>query len=622
MIADTAITETSLTGTPMAAAMITEAAQKLHKPLTLFTPCPPASDRESWEKLSEDLKARLIKNGEQYLHYEYPSLTAVDFMEFTRTGNRSRYQDRLFARRTALDTLVLAECVEHRGRFLDDIINGLYLICEENAWQLPAHNSYIRDTPQFPLPDVTRPMIDLFAAETASILAVAEYLLRSELNEVSPFLSVMIGHELETRIFTPYLEEHFWWMGDGKSHMNNWTVWCTQNVLLSAFTRPLPSETQTRILCRAARSIDYFLDEYGEDGCCDEGAQYYRHAGLCLFGCLEILNGITDHAFSFAWKQEKIRNIASYILNVHVDSIYYVNFADCSPVAGRCNAREYLFGKRTDNRALMEFAASDYQNSEDPLTLDEHNLFYRLQTVFSHEEMMESDRNPVIAHKDLYYESVGLFIARGSRLCLAVKGGDNDDSHNHNDVGSFTIYKDGKPLFIDAGVETYTKKTFSPDRYDIWTMQSRYHNLPSFTDHGRETVQQDGGRYRAEEVRYELGEDVCRISMDIAKAYPDDRIHSYTRSAVLDKEKSITIRDHYEGDGGTAVLSLMFCEKPSIHQNTIRIGDLGICTVEGASSITSEEIPVTDERLKTAWKHSLYRCLVTMEARDLTLTIA
>ena len=218
MIADTAITETSLTGTPMAAAMITEAAQKLHKPLTLFTPCPPASDRESWEKLSEDLKARLIKNGEQYLHY-----------------------------------------------------------------------------------------------------AVAEYLLRSELNEVSPFLSVMIGHELETRIFTPYLEEHFWWMGDGKSHMNNWTVWCTQNVLLSAFTRPLPSETQTRILCRAARSIDYFLDEYGEDGCCDEGAQYYRHAGLCLFGCLEILNGITDHAFSFAWKQEKIRNIASYILNVHVD---------------------------------------------------------------------------------------------------------------------------------------------------------------------------------------------------------------------------------------------------------------------------------------------------------------
>ena len=90
---------------------------------------------------------------------------------------------------------------------------------------------------------------------------------------------------------------------------------------------------------------------------------------------------------------------------------------------------------------------------------------------------------------------------------------------------------------------------------------------------------------------------------------------------MLEKEKSITIRDHYEGDGGTAVLSLMFCEKPVIDQNTIRIGDLAACAVEGASSITVEEIPVTDERLKTAWKHNLYRCLVTMEAHDLSLII-
>lgn len=601
--------------------MITELAKNMKKPLTRFTPCPPAADRAAWEMLPPDLRKRLIENGEPYLRYDYPSLTATDYLEFSRNGNRSHFQDKQFARRTALNALVLAECAEHQGRFLDDIINGLYLICEENAWQLPAHNSYIRDTPLLPLPDVTRPVIDLFAAETAAVLAVAEYLLREELQQVSPFLSVMVNHELKTRIFTPYLTEHFWWMGDGESHMNNWTVWCTQNVLLSAFTRPLPEETQAAILSKAAASIDYFLDEYGEDGCCDEGAQYYRHAGLCLFNCLEVLNGITDGAFLTAWNQEKVKNIASYILNVHVDTIYYVNFADCSPVAGRCNAREYLFGKRTGNQALMAFAATDYQNSEDPLTLDEHNLFYRLQTVFTHEEMMGCEKNPVISHRDMFYESVGLFMARDSRLYLAVKGGDNDDSHNHNDVGSFTIYKDGKPLFIDAGVETYTKKTFSPDRYDIWTMQSRYHNLPAFVDHGCETVQEAGEAFRAGDVRYELGESVCRISMDIAGAYPDERICSYTREAVLEKGKSITIKDHYEGGGGKAVLSLMFCEEPVIDQNAIRIGDLAVCVVEGASTITSERIPVTDERLKTAWKQDLFRCLVTMDGSDLTLTI-
>ena len=39
-----------------------------------------------------------------------------------------------------------------------------------------------------------------------------------------------------------------------------------------------------------------------------------------------------------------------------------------------------------------------------------------------------------------------LFIARDSSFCLAVKAGDNDDNHNHNDTGSLTLYKNGKPV--------------------------------------------------------------------------------------------------------------------------------------------------------------------------------
>lgn len=600
--------------------MITELANGLKKPLSCFSPFPQASDRDTWDSLPEDLISRLIKNGEVFLNFDYPSLTAVDYMEFTRNGNRSRFQDKLFLRRTALDALVLAECAEYKGRFLDDIINGLSLICEENAWQLPAHNSYIRDTPPSILPDVTRPVIDLFAAETASVLAVAEYLLRQEFNSVTPFLSKMINKNLEERIFTPYLNEHFWWMGDGASHMNNWTVWCTQNVLLSAFTRELPKAQKEDIFKKACKSIDYFLDEYGEDGCCDEGAQYYRHAGLCLFNCLEVLNGISDNAFLPAYEIEKIRNIASYILTAHIHDVYYVNFADCSPIAGRCGAREYLFGKRTKNEELMSFAAEDYQSSEDPLTVEEHNLFYRLQTVFTHKEMISFAKSP-IAHRDFWYDSVGLFIARDEHLYLAVKAGDNDDSHNHNDTGSFTIYKDGKPMFIDVGVETYTKKTFSKDRYDIWTMQSQYHNLPAFFDGGTQIMQRDGSDYRAKNVTHQLGTSVCHISMDLEAAYPDERIKSYTRNAVLEKGKEITISDHYEGDLPCPVLSLMFYEEPAVYENTVQIGDLGSLLIEGASNIQKEVIPITDERLKTSWKHDVYRLLVTMNHKDLTLRI-
>jgi len=586
--------------------MITKFANDRKKPLSCFSPFPQASDRKSWDSLPEELTSRLIKNGEAYLNFNYPSLTAVDYMEFTRNGNRSRFQDKLFLRRTALGALVLAECVEYKGRFLDDIINGLSLICEENAWQLPAHNSYIRDTPPSILPDVTRPVIDLFAAETASVLAVAEYLLRQELDSVTPFLSKMINKNLDERIFTPYLNEHFWWMGDGDSHMNNWTVWCTQNVLLSAFTRELPQTQMEDIFKKACKSIDYFLAEYGDDGCCDEGAQYYRHAGLCLFNCLEVLNGVSDNAFLPAYEIEKIKNIASYILTAHIHDVYYVNFADCSPIAGRCGAREFLFGKRTKNEELMSFAAEDYKNSEDPLTIEEHNLFYRLQTVFTHGEMISFAKSP---------------IARDENLYLAVKAGDNDDSHNHNDTGSFTIYKGGKPMLIDVGVETYTKKTFSKDRYDIWTMQSQYHNLPTFFDGEAQIMQKDGADYRAENVVHQLGASVCQISMDLSAAYPDDRIKSYTRNAALEKGKEITVTDHYEGDLPCPVLSLMFYEEPIVCENTVQIGDLGSLLIEGASRIQKELIPITDERLKTSWKHDVYRLLVTMENKDFTLKI-
>ncbi len=600
--------------------MISEFLSNAPKP-SLFTPCPPASDRSVWEALDTDLQHRLILYGEECLSMEYPLILATDYMDFTRTGNRNRFETKMFQRRTMLNQMVLAECVEHKGRFMDGIINGIYLICEEHGWQLPAHNSYIRDTPQLILPDVTRPVIDLFSAETASVLAMAEYLLRQELAEVSPALSVMVNHALEERIFKPYLKEYFWWMGDGKSHVNNWTVWCTQNVLLSAFTRPLSQTVQEEILQKACKSIDYFLEEYGEDGCCDEGAQYYRHAGLCLFNCLEILNGITSDTFLPAFETEKIKNIASYILTVHVDDIYYVNFADCSPVAGRCNAREFLFGKRTGNISLMEFAASDYLNSEDPLLRSEHNLFYRIQTVFHHGEMTTYEPHPELDHKDFWYESVGIFLARDKHLFLAVKSGNNDDSHNHNDTGSFTIYKDGNPLFIDIGVETYTKKTFSPDRYEIWTMQSRYHNLPTFYVGDKEIIQEAGVEYQAENVSVSLGDELCTISQDIAKAYPDSRIHSYVRTAQLKKGQNITIEDHYEGSVDSVVLSLIFYEEPVIKGHVIQIGNLGTCVVEGAGEMRKEILPITDERLKTAWKHDLYRVLITLEGKDLKLTI-
>lgn len=164
-------------------------------------------------------------------------------------------------------------------------------------------------------------------------------------------------------------------MGDGVSPMNNWTIWCTQNVLMTAALWEEDEEISRAILQKAAKSADFFLAEYGDDGCCDEGPQYYRHAGLCLFNTIEIMNGMTDHSFSSLYREPKICNIAAYLSNVHACGPYYINFSDCAAVAGLCSAREYLFGKRTEQKELMELAAGDCRITQDPLLTQEHNLF-------------------------------------------------------------------------------------------------------------------------------------------------------------------------------------------------------------------------------------------------------
>lgn len=586
-------------------------------------PFPALPERSAYEALPEQLRKKLIAMGEARLGYAYPPIRATDFMDFCRTGNRVAYENLYFSRRHALNDLVLAECAENKGRFLDDILNGILAICEESAWQLPPHNSYLRGAPSEILPDLTRPVLDLFACETGAQLAVVCYLLREQLDAVSPYIVTRIRFELERRILTPYLREHFWWMGQGEEPMCNWTPWCTQNVLIAAFLADCPQEARRAIFLKAAESLDFFLKDYGEDGCCDEGAQYFRHAGLCLDMAADLLNRVTDGGFSRLYQWEKIKNIAAYIYNVHVDGKYYFNFADCSPVAGRAGVREYLFGKHTGQDFLMHFAAEDFRAAEDAQYRDESyllSLWYRLLHTFTYAEISAfSDRKATLtrnAPQDIFYPSIGLFISRNDTFCLAVKAGDNDDNHNHNDTGSLTLYKNGSPVLADIGVESYCAKTFSSRRYEIWTMQSGYHNLPTIDG----LDQHDGASYRATKVSTSFTAEVSSISMQLSDAYPFPRQkRSYVRQITLDKAGNlVTLTD--TTDSEDVLLNFISYHRPEATGNRIQAGDATL-TFSGAELDTIEVLPVTDARLQTAWEHELYRIRLRMTAPVFRLSI-
>ena len=762
---------------------------------------PNIKDRSFWDGLPEDYRAERLKLSEEASQKAWPEILMSDYLRFSHDGNRTYYEDKFFTRRRMLTALVMGECIEAKGRFLPKIVDGIYLILGETTWCLPAHNSYIRDTKQFTIPDTSRPVVDLFAGETAAILSVAEALLRPMLKEESPYISTAIDTALYERVLSPYLRFHFWWMGNGLEPMCNWTPWITQNVLLTAFTRPVKKESATvsdliseeekaarnvkaeksdlhETFCSAAsvssnsiisshdmtsesddvslfsnrvmssqelakrfsdgtgiadppdwktkhllpsypelyqiyesavKSVHHFLSEYDEDGCCDEGAQYYSHAGLCLFGCLSILKSISERSLRLCQKDdsayrfpdfqqefsadtEKIRNIATYIMKVHVGGELYINFADCSPKAGRRGAREYLFGAFVSEPSMMTFAAGDYKEEtwRERLSPSEENLWYHVLNARCHEEMLElaegcQEEGASIevemsaklnsesgtagtgtikkgdsvsccsmgsnANNDAWFPSTGLMVTRDRHYVLAAKAGDNADSHNHNDVGSFILYKDSKPFIIDLGVGSYTQKTFSKDRYDIWTMQSQYHNLPSFYDaEGHIIMEHDGEDFRAVNVSCRMDEKSSILSMELQEAYQelDGKLLRSIRflkskdfsSASLNflsagtdtPDAPVVIKDHYDGRL-KFVENIMCYEKPEIvliqggaeaapisdNRKLISLGTLGKLCAIGFSDIRIEELPITDPRLSETWKHSCYRIQLAASGSDVAL---
>ena len=574
---------------------------------------PPYADRAAWAALPGAARWKAAGDAALQDADTLPRLPLSLWLRFTQNGDRTAWEHAYFARRRTLCALAMAEAVTGAGSYLPAIADLAWAICEESAWQLPAHNSYIRDTPQLPLPDVTRPIVDLFAAETGALIATVYGLLGAALDGYAPGFSVRLKGEVERRVLAPYRTAHFWWMGNGEEPMCNWTPWCTQNMLLAA-AQCAPAETLPVYVKQAAYSIDCFLKDYGEDGCCSEGAQYYRHAALTMFNALDLLCRIAPGVFDDVWAEPKIRNMAEYIVNMHIAGPYYLNFADCSPLAGARGVREFLFGQRVASAPLMTLAARDWADAlqqPDPDRLHHPddsegiNLYYHIQTALAEQKVLAFAQSAAPAlPRDMWYPSVGILVCRRGAYALGAKAGNNADSHNHNDVGSVTLYKNGAPLLIDVGVETYSKKTFSPQRYEIWTMQSSWHNLPEFDPDGAAYQQQPGVEFAAREVV--VSDTLDAITMDIAPAYGAVPGLGFYRRRVQLNENGLTLQGETDYPGMVA-LTLMSVEKPAVDGSTVQFGALAAAHVDGAQRIMTESVPITDPRLRQAWPDTLYR---------------
>lgn len=573
-----------------------------------YRPFPTANDRAGWGALPSDARAALIAAGEREIKTPWPILPASVALDFVRNGNRSRYESLHFGRRYKLADLALAECAEGGGRFLDQIVNGIWLIAEETFWGVPAHLGMQK--PGTGLPDVTEPVVDLFAAETSGLLSWILYLLEPQLRLVSPLVPSRIRIETARRVLDPCLDRNFGWMGFNTPPPNNWDPWICSNWLTAALLVETREAKRAAAIRKVVQCLDFFLNGYADDGGCDEGPSYWGRAGASLFDCLELLHGASGGALN-AYDQPLIHAIGLYICRAHIAGDWYTNFGDASARLQPSGDLIYRYGRRVNDDVMASHGAHCAFSHDEKAVPSAHGPGRALPALFNLAALRQAPRAQALL-RDSWFPGIGAMMARakdGSSegLYLAAQAGNNGVSHNHNDVGNFIVFANGEPVLIDAGVGTYTAKTFSPERYEIWTMQSAYHNCPTIDG----VMQQPGGRFTSTEVSCRQDDRAAELHMDIARAYPETaKLESWKRSFRLDRAAGhIEIRDDYalRAPAREITLTLMTPCQVKLEPGALQLENRARITYDPSLSPTVEEVKLDDERLRSVWGDHVYR---------------
>jgi hypothetical protein len=597
-------------------------------PLSDWHPYPRFNDRDAWASVPADIRAVILTHAEKDHAAGWPTLLASTFLDFKRNGNRSIYESQDFGRRSQLQRLVLAECLEGHGRFLDDIVNGIWLICEESFWGVPAHLG--AQHAGVGLPDVTEPIIELFGAETVALLAWTKYLLANQLDKVSPLINKRIILEAERRQLAPYRNRvDFVWQGlDGKNrHLNNWNPWINSNLLAANFLLQPDPKLRLALTSKITRSLDAYLNQYWPDAGCEEGPGYFGRSPLSYFECVDLLESATG-ARTAIFANPFIDAMGRYILNTHITGDSYINYGDAHIHASPDGPVLFRFGRAVHDAELTAFAAWNAARNGVtatglPLSGSQNTnltgLGRSIPAITLANEIRTAPQVDVMV-RDVWYPYLGLMAARekensANGMYLAIQAANNGRSHSHNDSGSYILYHNGDPVAIDVGVEAYTAKTFGPDRYTIWTMQSAFHNLPTIGN----IMQHDGTNFKATGVAYDKTDRQASLRCNLSTAYPAEAgLRSWLRTATLHRgdSGSVTIEENFSLSHPQIVtLSLMTPRVPTVNTT----GMLRLTTKDSVpvmlhfpiNELTPviEPIPLTDAGLRSSWGPQIYRVL-------------
>jgi len=482
----------------------------------------PITDRAYWTdpKRVAELQ-KYVGQAERRLNEPFPAWNDEDYLDFSKTGQRPRGEKMEWERHTWLPALVLAECLENKGRFLPLINQVLSEYVKEPTWTMPAHDGKLTSY------HGTDYFLDLGTAGFGLHLAEALYLLG---DKVDPKIREALLQEFDQRVFDPLRHtlatgRPCGWLGAAGKEENNWNPVCLSGAVGSALCVIQDKETRALFIALGEHYSKYYLASFTPDGYCTEGGGYWNF-GFGNYALLreEILHATDGKIDLFA--DPSVVPSVLYAQRFRIGPSVVPPFADCRfgaktevQLISYCNEALGLGLKLPTFNRFFEFAGSLIEVTPTPCV------------------MPASSQKPAEDPLFFYFKNAGVLCCRPSStggLGIGIKAGGNF-SHSHNDVGSYEIA---------LGDELPTGDPGGPMRYEKGYPEARPYKLQNSYGHPVPVIggqlQLDAKKVHPTVISTSYTPEHDLIVIDMKSAYGVPSLQKMTRTMEYERKSEGT----------------------------------------------------------------------------------
>jgi hypothetical protein len=484
----------------------------------------PVTDRALWRRAAKEIPARELLQVATEALGQKPELIPDDlYLRYSRDGNRDEFQQANLRRLHRLNLLAWAEAIEGKGRFTEALRRHVELVLAERTWVLPAHDGRLNNF------EGRWQEVDLMVAMKGWTLATIAYW---HAESLGPEVTERIHGELRRRVVAPFLArmkgersadtDGMWW----NRADNNWNSVCHAGVVGTALAS-LPTRAERALIVGWSElNLEYYLQGFTPDGYCSEGIGYWNY-GFGHFAMLSETLRRATNGVSTPLAGDHALRVAAYPWGLRILPGVFPAFADMN-VAERPST---WFG-----------ALAVMQVFPKPLGMKSWNMSVNdVRTQMIYESAMKvflpllteglpAAPAPQVKGDHYWFPDAQVYTGRAAAdFGVALKGGHNAEHHNHNDLGSFVIARGDRAVLVDPGLEVYTKRTFSDQRYLSKVLNSYGHSVPVI---GGE-LQRTGREYAAKVVSTSFTPTQDTVVLDLTSAYAVPALQSLVRTLTL-----------------------------------------------------------------------------------------